>query len=127
MKKLRTENLLIEIENKIGHLKTPVLRADSALRLLRIEHANMRDIDLLKGAQQGLKEMLGEMDKVEQLSEIDLGIKILAHYLESNSFSLIAIPRSNADKITVDLFEELNSRLKEIVIRFDNETSQFLS
>lgn len=125
MKKLRTENLLIEIENKIGHLTTPALRADSALRLLRMEQANMRDIDLLKGAQSGLKEMLVEMDKVEQFSEINLAIKILAHYLESNSFSLIAIPRSNIDKITVDLFEELNRRLEEIVIKFDNEKSRF--
>jgi len=126
MKKLLIEKLLTEIENKLEHLKTPRLRADSALSLLRVEQANMKNIDLLKGALQGLKEMFGEMDKFEQLSEIDIAITILSHYLEANSFSLIAIPCSNIDKITVDLFEELNRRLEEIVTKFDNETVQFL-
>lgn len=126
MKKLLIENLLTEIENKLEYQKTPRLRADSAFSLLRGERANHKDIDLLKGAKQGLKEMLGEMNKVEKLSEIDIAIKILDHYIANNSFSLIAIQRSNEDKITVDLFDELSSRLEKIVNKFDNETAQFL-
>jgi len=124
MKKLLITDNLIEIENKLDYQRTPTLRAESALILINIERENLKDINLLKGASQGLTEMFTEMDKVDLLSEYDMAIKILTHFLDNNSFSLVAIQRFGRDQ--TKLFEEINEKLKEIVFKYDNDSAQFL-
>ena len=124
MKKLLITDKLIEIEYKLDHQRTPTLRAESALILINIERENLKDINLLKGASQGLTEMFTEMDKVDLLSECDMAIKILTHFLDNNSFSLVAIQRFGRDR--TKLFEEINEKLKEIVFKYDNDSAQFL-
>lgn len=124
MKKLLITDKLIEIEYKLDYQRTPTLRAESALILINIERENLKDINLLKGASQGLTEMFTEMDKVDLLSEYDMAIKILTHFLDNNSFSLVAIQRFGRDR--TKLFEEINEKLKEIVFKYDNDSAQFL-
>ena len=125
MKKPLITDKLIEIENKLDYQRTPTLRAESALSLINTEKANLKDINLLRGAFQGLTEMFTEMDKVDLLSEYDMAIKILTHFLENNSFNLIAIQRFGSDQ--KKLFEEINEKLKGIVFKYDNDSAQFLS
>lgn len=125
MKKLLITDKLIELENKLEYQRTPALRAESVLRLINTERENLKDINLLRGASQGLKEMFTEMDKVDLLSEYDMAIKILTHFLKNNSFSLIAIQRYGTDQ--AKLFEEINENLKGIVFKYDNDSAQFLS
>ncbi|HEY5592802.1 MAG TPA: hypothetical protein VIK55_17515 [Paludibacter sp.] len=125
MKELLLKNKLIEIEINIEHQKSPILRAETLLDLLRIEQANLNNIDLLRSTLQGLNEMLSAMNKVELLSEINSAILILTHYMESGSFSLIALPRNNIDKMDADCFKRLNERLEGIVDKFNNDTALF--
>ena len=124
MKKPLITDKLIEIENKLDYQRTPTLRAESALSLINTEKANLKDINLLRGAFQGLTEMFTEMNKVDLLSEYDMAIKILTHFLENNSFNLIAIQRFGTNQ--TKLFEEINEKLKGIVFKYDNDTAQFL-
>jgi hypothetical protein len=123
MKKPLIADKLIEIENKLEYQKTPVLRAESALSLINIEKENLKNIDLLKGASQGLNEMFTEMDKVDLLSEYNMAIKILTHFIDNNSFSLIAIQKFDNDQ--TKLFEEINKKLEEVVSKYDNDSAQF--
>ncbi len=125
MKKPLITDKLTEIENKLEYQRTPTLRAESALSLINIEKANLKDINLLKGAFQGLTEMFTEMDKVDLLSESEMAIKILTHFLENNSFKFIANQRFSSDQTKV--FKEINEKIKGIVFKYDYDTAQFLS
>ena len=123
MKKPLIADKLIEIENKLEHQRTPILRAESALSLINVEKENLKNINLLKGASQGLKEMFTEMDKVNLLSEYNMAIKILTHFIDNNSFSLIAIQKFDNDQ--ANLFEEINKKLEEVVSKYDNDSAEF--
>lgn len=126
MKELLLKDKLIELETRMEHQKSPRLRADSLLNLLKIKQTSLKKNDLLRIAQQGLKEMHDEMSNVELLSEINMAVMILAHYIEKDSFDLTAISQGKIDKDDVDRFEMLNGRLKEIVTKFNDNYTQFL-
>ena len=126
MKELLLKDKLIELETRMEHQKSPRLRADSLLNLLKIKQGSLKKNDLLRIAQQGFKEMHDETSNVELLSEINMAVMILAHYIEKGSFSLTAISQGIIDKDDVDRFEMLNERLKEIVAKLNDEYTQFV-
>ncbi|MBN1971554.1 MAG: hypothetical protein JW870_19475 [Candidatus Delongbacteria bacterium] len=126
MKETHIETKLNEIENRIEHLKTPALRAESMISLLNIEQVNSANIDLIKGAQAGLKEMFSEIEKVELSKDINNSISILNQYLNTNSFDLFIVPGTKTNEGEIKKFEYLNERIEQIVMKYDNNPSQFL-
>ncbi len=115
MIKLYIEKLLIEIGEKIVDQKSSQLRADSALKLLHMERAKFKDLDVLLVVAIGLKEMSAVMKKILKKSEINIAILILEHFLRTNSFSLTAEKEEKFNKRTVDHFDTLSRRLEKIV------------
>ena len=125
MRKILINDCFEEFEQKIEHLKTPTLRADSLLKLFQIEQSNLSDINLIKGAQLGLNEMFEEMNKVDKSFEIRMAIEILSHYLKSNSFNLLAAPILGSDKEIVESFETINKKIEDLVGKYDRESAIF--
>ena len=126
MKNIQIWDLLKDFENQIEYQKTPILRADTLLKLLQVEHSNAEEINLLRGAQLGLNEMFAEMNKVDKEFEIRLAIQILTYYLDTNSFGLLATPINGPDISNVEKFESIKTRLKEIVEKHDTNADSFL-
>ncbi len=125
MRKILINDCFEEFEQKIEHLKTPNLRADSLLKLFQIEQSNLSDINLIKGAKLGLNEMFEEINKVDKSLEIRMAIEILSHYLKSNSFNLLSAPIHGTDKEIVERFETINKKIEDLVGKYDRESATF--
>jgi hypothetical protein len=126
MKELLLNDKLIELEVRIDHQRSPRLRADSLLNLLKIHQAILKKSALLRIAKQELNENPAETDIVQLLSEINMAVMILAHYIEKDDFSLTAGSVGITDKDDVDRFEMLDVRLIEVVAKFNDDYTQFL-
>jgi len=126
MEKLLLNDKLIELEARIDHQRSPRLRADSLLNLLKIHQAILKKNGLLRVAKQELNENPAETNIVQLLSEISMAVMILAHYIEKDDFSLTAGSVGITDKDDVDRFEMLDVRLIEIVAKFNDDYTQFL-
>jgi len=103
------EQILKERNNKITHLQSPVLRAESLKKLEQIEYDN---INLIYATQKGLIEMLNRMDKTELLGDIDYTIILLDYFTSNNSFNLKNIP---INKVSQDLSAKHN-RIKTVIM-----------
>ena len=126
MEKLLLNDKLIELEARIDHQRSPRLRADSLLNLLKIHQGILKKNALLKVAKQELNENPAETNIRQVLSEINMAVMILAHYIEKDDFSLTAGSVGITDKDDVDRFEMLDVRLIEIVAKFNDDYTQFL-
>ena len=126
MEKLLLNDKLIELEARIDHQRSPRLRADSLLNLLKIHQGILKKNALLKVAKQELNENPAETNLVQLLSEINMAVMILAHYIEKDDFSLIPGSVGITDKDEIDRFEMLDVRLIEIVAKFNDDYTQFL-
>jgi len=126
MEKLLLNDKLIELEARIDHQRSPRLRADSLLNLLKIHQGILKKNALLKVAKQELNENPVETNFAQLLSEINMAVMILAHYIEKDDFSLTAGSVGITDKDDIDRFEMLDVRLIEIVAKFNDDYTQFL-
>ena len=126
MEKLLLNDKLIELEARIDHQRSPRLRADSLLNLLKIHQAILKKNALLRVAKQELNENPAETNIVQLLFEINMAVMILAHYIEKDDFSLTAGSVGITDKDDVDRFEMLDVRLIEIVAKFNDDYTQFV-
>src|ERR1035437_1072929 len=114
MEKLLLNDKLIELEARIDHQRSPRLRADSLLNLLKIHQAILKKNALLRVAKQELNENPAETDTAQLLFEINMAVMILAHFIEKDDFSLTAGSVGINDKDDVNRFEMLDVRLIEI-------------
>lgn len=126
MEKLLLNDKLIELEARIDHQRSPRLRADSLLNLLKIHQAILKKNALLNVAKQELNENPAETNIRQVLSEINMAVMILAHYIEKDDFSLTAGSVGITEKDDVDRFEMLDVRLIEVVAKFNDDYTQFL-
>ena len=126
MEKLLLNDKLIELEARIDHQRSPRLRADSLLNLLKIHQGILKKSALLNVAKQELNENPAETNIRQVLSEINMAVMILAHYIEKDDFSLTAGSVGITEKDDVDRFEMLDVRLIEIVAKFNDDYTQFL-
>ena len=126
MEKLLLNDKLIELEARIDHQRSPRLRADSLLNLLKIHQGILKKNALLNVAKQELNENPAETNIRQVLSEINMAVMILAHYIEKDDFSSTAGSVGITDKDDVDRFEMLDVRLIEVVAKFNDDYTQFL-
>ena len=126
MKELLLNDKLIELEARIDHQRSPRLRADSLLNLLKIHQAILKKNALLRVAKQELNENPAETNIAQLLFEINMAVMILAHYIEKDDFSLAAGSVGITEKDDVDRFEMLDVRLIEVVAKFNDDYTQFL-
>lgn len=126
MEKLLLNDKLIELEARIDHQRSPRLRADSLLNLLKIHQGILKKNALLNVAKQELNENPAETNIKQVLTEINMAVMILAHYIEKDNFSLTAGSVGITDKDDIDRFEMLDVRLIEIVAKFNDDYTQFL-
>ena len=126
MEKLLLNDKLIELEARIDHQRSPRLRADSLLNLLKIHQAILKKNALLRVAKQELNENPAETNIAQLLFEINMAVMILAHYIEKDDFSLAAGSVGITEKDDVDRFEMLDVRLIEVVAKFNDDYTQFL-
>jgi hypothetical protein len=126
MKELLLNDKLIELDARIDHQRSPRLRADSLLNLLKIHQAILKKNALLRVAKQELNENPAETNIAQLLFEINMAVMILAHYIEKDDFSLAAGSVGITEKDDVDRFEMLDVRLIEVVAKFNDDYTQFL-
>lgn len=108
--KNRMKDLLESCNSKLEHLKTPFLRADALLSLLRIESINNQQ--KLFTSTRNVTEMLDLMDNFDFVADLDFSIALLESYLKTNEFYIV-IPKNTFSKDLADR----QMAVREIIIQ----------
>lgn len=117
MEKLTIEDKLIEIEKSLGAYKSPRLRAEVLLDILKIEQDNLKNIDPLNSGQD-LQKMLIEMNKSKLKDDIDLAINLLSNYMQNDTITLKVVSINEAE---IKRFNRLKEDLMTIINRHEND------
>lgn len=107
-------DLLDQADKQIQHLKTPSLRAESMIPLIRTQKSNYSNTDLLAATLKGTVEMIDAMSKVEITSDFDICIGLLEHYLQTGNFNVefITKPRNTSEE---KRYRDIKEKLQLIV------------
>jgi len=107
--------LIENLESSVIGFLTAKERATKLKVLLKESLEKNKSYDLFSGAQEGLVEMFGEIDKKELSEEIEMAILQLEHFESTGKFSLINITDNNFSQYVTDNFNVINSKLKLII------------
>jgi hypothetical protein len=116
---MKIQPVLDSCEMQMEHHRSPQLRSENLLSLLKIERENNKNNNLLNKNFTAV-EMSSDMDKNELRHELNYAIILLSDYQKSQSLS-IALPSNAYSKDFADKLNAIKDSIETIINKYNTD------
>lgn len=115
MQILKSTVLFNKIAEEIKLTESVDLKVSKILERLEKASETNSNFNSFSSLNQGVVEMIDEMNKIEIIHEIEMAIKIIHRFQESAKFDLLCVPNSVSSDLKYK-FELLNNKIKTLIL-----------
>lgn len=119
---MKIQPVLSSCEMQMAHIKSPKLRSETLLELLKVERENAKN-NTLNNKTFTSVELSNDMDKNELMYQLNYAIILLSDFQKTQSFS-IALPSKAYSKEFADKLNSIKDSIETVVNKHPAEQSK---